>query len=386
MVQEHLTYKQMTNLGCFYTPTKFVDVLAEMIKKNIEEYQNYILIDTSCGYGSFFKDGQLENDRIILADIDEKALKIAKKNIKKKESAIHLKATYINANGLKNVSREKYSLKKDDKIVIIGNPPYNDITSRVKNEIKVLEPCEIDTDIKTRDLGISFLLSFNRLQADYIAMLHPLSYMIKETNYRLLKPFYDNYSIVDSLIINSQEFNLTSRSMGFPIVIILYKRDSLGISYNRIMQRDWKTIDGKSFNLNIKSIKHFITKYPSKYKVWDKKQPLFWTMRDINALKRSQTFVNEYSYNTIIVDKNRLEYYCYVDIFKDFTSHIPYYFGNCDVFIDEIEFEKAKNDFVLKSIEKHPSLQEFFPNMKRKYDINVIEDYFKKLLGKNYIY
>jgi len=48
-------------------------------------------------------------------------------------------------------------------------------------------------------------------------------------------------------------------------------------------------------------------------------------MRDINALKRNKTFLKEYQNNAIIVDKNKLDYYVYVDSFKQWSNEIPYF-------------------------------------------------------------
>ena len=80
-------------------------------------------------------------------------------------------------------------------------------------------------------------------------------------------------------------------------------------------------------------------------------------MRDINALNRSRTFVEEWSENSIIIDKNKFAYYCYVDVFKEYIGRLPYYYGNCDVFINNNDFIKIKDVFITKSIEKHPWLK-----------------------------
>ena len=69
-------------------------------------------------------------------------------------------------------------------------------------------------------------------------------------------------------------------------------------------------------------------------------------MRDINALKRNQTFVKNFGFNTIVIDKNKLDYYVYVDVFKRFADKVPYYFGNCDVLIDDSLFQKYKKYFL----------------------------------------
>src|SRR3989344_5858437 len=69
-------------------------------------------------------------------------------------------------------------------IIAIGNPPYNDTTSIIRNSIKDTSiQDKIDADIKTRDLGMSFLLSYDKLKADYVCVLHPLSYLIKKAKH-----------------------------------------------------------------------------------------------------------------------------------------------------------------------------------------------------------
>lgn len=368
MVQQHLTYKEMTNYGCFYTPQKFVDKLIDMIKQNIENYQDFIYLDSSCGYGSFLK--SLYPLKTVGCDIDKEAIKIAKQNFRN--------CDYYVLNTLHNFSRESIGMSNESKLIVIGNPPYNDTTSKVKNDIKKDNPCEIDADIKTRDLGISFILSYNKLNPDYVAILHPLSYMIKKANYDLLKPFYNNYELIDHCIINSQEFSMTSKTKGFPIIIALYKKSCEGIKYEEILNYSFKTIGGQYFSLKHDYIKNYITKYPSKYKLYKDGDVLFFTMRDINALNRSRTFIQENTDNAIVVDKNKFEYYCYVDVFKDYINKLPYYLGNCDVFINNAEFQKIKDIFVSKSVEKHPWLKNkisYTPNN----NFALIDNYFQKL-------
>ena len=369
MVQKHLTYQEMTNYGCFYTPQKFVDNLIDKIKNNVVDYKKFTFIDSSCGYGTFLK--SLVGLKTIGCDIDEKAVEIA--SLKDKQTQ------YYCLNALSNFTRKAIFTKEEDKIIIIGNPPYNDTTSKVKQDLKSEKPCEIDKDLKTRDLGISFMLSYNKLRADYVAILHPLSYMIKKANYELLKPFYNNYTLVDHSIINSQEFSMTSKTKGFPIIIALYKRDEKGLSYSEIEGLIFKTIDNKTFKFKHDSIKNYISKYPSKLKKYNNEDILFFTMRDINALNRSRTFIQEYGANSIIVDRRKISYYCYVDVFKRYIAQLPYYYGNFDVFIDNNEFQKIKDVFITNSIERHPWLKE--KNIVYSYDNNyeLIDNYFKNL-------
>lgn len=379
MDQKHLTYKEVTNFGCFYTPIYFVNALFSMLENEVIDFKEYIIIDSSCGYGSFYDyKYKTAPKRLIGGDIDAAALKTATEKYKDVE--------YFKVNALKNISRLNYKISDKDKLIIVGNPPYNDITSKVKKNIKQGYLCDIDQDIKTRDLGISFMLGYNKLNADYVCILHPLSYLIKKANFELLKPFFNKYYLVDSIIVNSQDFTETSKGTGFPIILALYKRDATGSNYENIMHNIYKTIDGKTFNLKFDTISKYIKKYPNKFAQYDGNAPLFWTMRDINALKRSRTFVQNYCYNTIIVDMNKIEYYCYVDIFRDYIKHIPYYFGNCEVMIDNKEFLNIKDAFVAKSIDKNPFISKYFKKANYIKNETAIERYFKNLLGENYVH
>ena len=134
--------------------------------------------------------------------MDKKAIEVAKKHTKN--------CKFFNHNSLKDVGRNQYELNEKDKLIIVGNPPYNDTTSIVRKKMKT-EICTPDSDLKHRDIGISFLRSYNKLNPDYICVLHPLSYLIKETNFKSLKDFKDNYKLIDGVIIGSFEFELTSK-------------------------------------------------------------------------------------------------------------------------------------------------------------------------------
>ncbi len=371
MVQKHLTYQEMTDYGCFYTPQRFIDNLIQKIKNNIPSYRDFVFLDSSSGYGSFLL--SLKGLKTIGCDIDEKAIEIANSTDKQSK--------YFHLNTLFGFSRNSIEMTDSDNLIIIGNPPYNDTTSRVKQDLKSESPCEIDPDLKTRDLGISFMLSYNKLKADYVAVLHPLSYMIKKANFTLLKPFYDNYTLIDHSIISSQEFSMTSKTKGFPIIIALYKRDGKGMSFEEVENLEFQTIDNKTFKLKKDSIKNYISKYPSKHKQPTEQDILFFTMRDINALNRSRTFIQDFGENSIVIDKRKFAYYCYVDVFKGYIHKLPYYYGNTDVFIDNQEFLKIKDVFITNSVERHPWLAG--KNIEFNYNNNyaLIDAYFEKLFN-----
>ena len=205
MSQNHLNKTQKINLGSFYTPDYIVEIVYKMFFNFFQKNKKYnlndfVLLDSSCGYGNFLKIPtkykNLNFSKKIGIDIDNEALEIAKNNFKDYKSP----PLFLNKNSLINISRKNFNINENDKLIIIGNPPYNDKTSIVQNRIKNKDYL-VDSSLKCRDLGMSFLLSFDKLKADYIYILHPLSYLIKETNFKALKRFFENYKLKNSIII-----------------------------------------------------------------------------------------------------------------------------------------------------------------------------------------
>ncbi len=374
--QKHLNYKETINLGSYYTPRLIVDLTYSILKKNIDNTKDFVILDSSCGYGSFLTKNKIAK-RLVGADVDRSAISEARKKISNVE--------FICQNSLSNVSRQNLSIKNEEKIIVLGNPPYNDTTSIIRNSVKDASiQSEIDLDIKTRDLGMSFLLSYNKLSADYVCVLHPLSYLIKKANFNLLSKFSQNYKLIDGVIISSHEFSDTSRGMAFPILIALYKRDKNGMSYNYIQNYNFKMRGDGIFRLSdFDTIANYVQKYPNKKYLNKDDQPVakFWTLRDINALKRNRTFIDSDSYNTVHILMEKLPYYCYIDVFKQYIDKMPYFIGNCDVIIDNEKFEEIKECFISYSVNTNPILKNKFkfreiPNAKMK-----IDAYFKRLLG-----
>ena len=377
MSQEHLEYKDRVNLGSYYTPPKIVEMAWELIKSYIDSETT--IIDSACGYGDFLKNyGQ---SLTIGCDVDEDAIDIAIKNTDK--------VKYYRTNSLSNVSREKFGIPQQTKrLIVVGNPPYNDKTSLIRKKIKRVD-FDVDRDIASRDLGISFLRSYNKLEADFVCILHPLSYLIKQTNFKQLKEFTANYKLVDGILISSGEFPESAKHTPFPIIIGFYQRDNKGMEYDYIRSFPFRIVDGTRFCLSdFDYITSYIRKYPSK-----KHQPLsddslfFWTMRDINALKRNRTFVKNYSNNTIVLDKRKLDYYAYVDVFKRNLYRLPFYFGNCDVPIDDKLFKQSKHSFISDTIRNHPFLEKHFqiePIEKEQVEVK-LDMYFNLLLGKYHV-
>jgi len=373
--QDHLNFSDTINYGSYYTPPNIVDFVYNLLQKNIPDLNEYTIVDTSCGYGSF-----LRLPQSLGADLDSTALKEATSQVPSAKLFLH--------NSLAGVNRAQYDLDNNAKLIIVGNPPYNDRTSLIRHDLKK-SVCDVDNDLQHRDLGISFLLSYNKLKADYICVLHPLSYLIKKANFESLGPFRYNYQIKDGIVISSGEFFATSKATRFPILVGLYQRTPEGMTHNFIRRYPFKTKEGPELRLDyFDEFGWFTTKYPNQKSLGlDKTVAFFWTMRDINALKRSRTFVEkEVPNSSIRVPVERLPYYCYADVFKDYLRHIPYYFGNCDILLDHDEFEKIKDAFVVTSLEKYHFLRHLLPirsNQVKNY-APVITSYFDNLLGEHY--
>lgn len=369
--QAHLDRIQTINQGSFYTPDSITRLVYQMLLNAKIDIKDYVLLDSSCGYGSFLEIPQSFPNRqfaqIIGADIDKQALQKAQKIFKDYAIA----PLFLHTNSLQNVSREKFNILESSKLIIVGNPPYNDKTSIVQNCLKNVDSTPVDSQLKARDIGISFLRSFDILKADYICVLHPLSYLIKESNFKSLKNFTKHYRLLDSTIISSQIF--CPKSLGFfPIVIALYERDNQGMDFDFICNFSFKTREGKSFRLNdFDFIAQYIDKYPNKKRVDSKhKVAMFYTLRDINALRRSKTFISKNTANAVYVTQDKYSLYCYVDVFKQIIKHIPYYLGNCDVLIDFKKFQALESAFI-KASENNILSED-------------IMQYFKDLLGEHY--
>ena len=374
--QKHLNYINTVNLGSYYTPEIIVNLAYFILQKNVPNIKDFTILDSSCGYGSFLTKKNIAK-KLIGVDIDEKAIFDAKK--------INHDVNFTCQNSLMDVCRKNLAINNDEKLIAVGNPPYNDITSIIRNSIKdATIQDKIDSDIKTRDLGMSFLLSYDKLQADYICVLHPLSYLIKKANFALLSKFAKNYKLIDGVIISSHEFSDTSRGMAFPILIAFYKRDQDGMTYDYIQDYQFKVKDGDLFRLkDFDTIVNYVQKYPNKKYLNKNDKPVakFWTLRDINALKRNRTFIDSDTYNTVYVLMEKLPYYCYIDVFKQYADKMPYFIGNCDVIIDNEKFNKIKECFIAQSVHTNSILKNKFkfreiPNAKLK-----IDNYFKELLG-----
>lgn len=314
----HLSKEDIIKNGSIFTPEHIVLKAKEIISPFIDE--NTTIIDFGAGYGAFIKEFcDLTFKNIIATEVDDFSYK-------------YLKNTFTNTNidvryenSLRNINREKYS---DTKIVVIGNPPYNDITSQYKKGQKGHE--EMDEIVYARDLGISFLKMYSVIKSDYICVLHPLSYLIKKSNFNSLNFFKDNYKLQRGIIFSSKLFETINKSnIEFPVIIAFYKKCNSGMNYEYIKDFNFEILNSRStFKLNnFKTIDGIIEKYPTKNKSNVDLQ--FYTIRDINALKRNKTFLTGFCSNGIKIGPENIYLYSWLDFFKqNFKPKDYYLYGN----------------------------------------------------------
>ena len=375
--QNHLSETERVHLGAYYTEDEYVSKAWNMLESNYA-LDGTTILDSACGYGGFIRNEP--NNRGY--DIDPVAIRHAR--------AAKPKALFRRLNSLENVGRESFAIPEDKRLVVVGNPPFNDRTSLIRRGIKRNQSeMKIDEDLRSRDLGISFLRSFDKLEADAVCVLHPLSYLVKPTNFSALKNFSENYSLAEAHIINSSVFGDNSRTTPFPISIALYLRSETGMTYSDVARHSFRINDRLSFRIkDFRYVDDLIDKYPRKPKDDDLDGIMFWTLRDINALRRNRTFVTGKSPNAVFISKSQLDHYIYVDVFKQFIHRVPFYLGNSNVMIDEALFRKLKKFFVHDSARRHPHLCKYVDSADDVKDHEAtenIERYFKSLLGKHYL-
>lgn len=347
----HLDRKGIIESGSFYTPRVLVEEVERMIKPYICDHnRETVIFDSSAGGGAF---SIVMNDNFRFADND-------------KASCDHLAAfsdpsCVFHTNSLQDVCREKFNISEDAYLVQVGNPPYNDTTSAYKNGEKGKNLC--DPDLFDRDLGVSFMKSYDKMRSDLVCVLHPLAYLIKKTNFRRLRNFAANYQLRDSVVFSSKLFKGTGNAK-FPIVIALYERAEEGMDHEFIERfpfRIWGQ-DQKKFCLNnFQTTDGYISKYPPR-KNDIKTSPIglyYYTFRDINSVKRSASFQTESHYNAIVVTPENLFHYAYLFAFKSlFKPKDIWLYGNLSPLMNQDYIEKNQDRLVHYAMAKHPAFKE----------------------------
>ena len=323
---------QNTRQGRYYTPQILVDLCYGLLEPQMT--QQTILLDNSAGYGSFIK--QELQAHTIAADLNPDAVQ----TLAHRHHACRL---ILKDNALVSVARQKYGLSAQDRLIIIGNPPYNDRTSKNKRAQKVRQTFIMDADIQRRDLGMSFLLSYAKLKAQFVCVLHPLSYLIKPTNFKRLAAFYTQYHLVASTIFSSHRFNGTQNTP-FPIVAALYQRGR-GMAYAEVANHRFKVL-GENYSFKLSALETsdgYIRKYPPR-QTDIKKSDIglyFYNFRDANSLFTSANFTEKEDFQKhITVHKQNLYQYAYLNCYKRYFPRY-YVFGNVSPLVERHYLESS---------------------------------------------
>ena len=113
MAQVHLEYKDRVNLGSYYTPPSIVDIAWDMIAPYITS--DTTVLDSAFGYGDFLR--YCGQSQTIGADLDKDAINTARQSNDNRK--------FIRTNSLSKVSRSKFRIPPQSKLIIVGNPHTN---------------------------------------------------------------------------------------------------------------------------------------------------------------------------------------------------------------------------------------------------------------------
>jgi len=346
----HLLKERQIQLGSYYTPERLVRRVYEFIEPYIEKNKkNVIIFDNAAGCGAFIIGMKAHDYRA--ADYDLEAYSFLKENLDDKR-------VFYN-NSLVDISREKYNIPRNSFLIQIGNPPYNDTTSEFKNGQKGKNVC--DDDLADRDSGVSFLKSYNKLKADVVCVLHPLSYLIKEANFKRLKEFRENYVLRRAVVFPSSLFSGTG-TIKFPIIIALYEINSKGITYDFIKNFEFSVLDSdKSFKLsNYETTDGYIHKYPpgkSDVRVSDI-DLYYYTFRDLNSLRKNTSFLNKIIPNGIVVSLDNFYKYSYLYAIKTlFKTDDIWMYGNLSPLVKRGLVEKNRKLFAAYALKTNPIIK-----------------------------
>lgn len=359
---EHLAKPNKIQMGGYYTPRELVDKVYDFIQPYLIRYKKKLIIfDNAGGCGAFLSGIQKYEYRI--ADYDSMACQYLKRNFDNDK--------IFCSNSLLDVNRLKYLIPSSSILIMIGNPPYNDTTSEFRNGEKGINLC--DDDLTDRDTGISFLKSYDKLKADIVCVLHPLSYLIKEANFKRLRSFKENYHLIKGEIFSSSLFEGTG-SAKFPILIALYERNTSGMTFEHIYNFKFDVLAGNNkFTLSkYKTTDGYINKYPPR-KNDMQESPIglyYYTFRDINSLKKNTSFMTIKHYNGIVVTLENFYKYAYLYSFKNlFNPENAWLYGNISPLGNSEEIEKDKELYILYAVKKHPIIGNMANNILRLYGI-----------------
>jgi len=362
---KHLTKNERIQLGSYYTPKELVHRVYNFINPYLENKKKELIVfDSAGGCGAFLFDIKHYNYRIADRDLD--ACKFLKQHYDQQK--------VFHTNSLIGVNRHKYFISPSAFLIMIGNPPYNDTTSEFKNGEKGQNIC--DEDLYDRDLGISFLKSYHKFNADVVCVLHPLSYLIKEANFKRLRDFKDNYKLIKGEIFSSALFHGTGTGK-FPILVSLYEKNADGMTFEDIRNFRFNILDSdKTFVLsNFKPTDGYINKYPPRKNDVQKSSIglYYYSFRDFNSLKKNTSFFTKEHPNGIVVTLENFYKYSYLYSLKIlFNFEDAWLYGNLSPLIHIEDVEQNKKLYVSYAIKTNKVLKNMRNSILKK-----ITEYYK---------
>lgn len=189
-----------TVFGKYYSPKGATDLVAGYIQPLLQP--DTLLLDLCVGGGAF---AQGDPTRFYGADIDAVAVQILR----------HMGWEHIQClDALNQINLEAYGIPKDHRdVIIVGNPPYNDRTSINKRGSKGQSVSLVDPRVKATDVGISFMRAYFLLQPRAVAVLHPMTYLLKPSLFKKIANL--GYRLEQYTIFSSRAFS-THGSNPFP--------------------------------------------------------------------------------------------------------------------------------------------------------------------------
>lgn len=143
----------------------------KLVYKNLEETRKICILDLCAGSGcigiSLAKN--LDNANIVLSDIQEKALEVAKKNVQQNE--LENKIKIVKSNLFENLPQNTYN-------IIVSNPPYieTDIMQELSKEVRKEPKIALDG-------GKDGLFFYNKILEEAYKYLKKNGYVVLEIGY-----------------------------------------------------------------------------------------------------------------------------------------------------------------------------------------------------------
>jgi hypothetical protein len=334
----YLPSPRRVSMGQYHTPANLSKMAEDVVRPLLDSMPEACVFDPAVGMGALLQ--PFKGHRLVGWDIDQTAVLIMKE----------MGFTNVgHGNSLVNVSRKTFGIGDDEKLIIVGNPPYNDGSSQHKRQLKTSTPntaAICDADIQARDVGMSFMLAAAKLDPEAICLIHPASYLIKESNFKLLHQFSAKYRLEMGLLCSSEEFGL--RGTPFPVVVALYKSGKM--DYAHIEQFEFEVYrntggvlldSGDRLKLaNLETTKGFIRNLPPKAGIATISDLGIYqfNFRDANYVITSATLTTKPSASTIPVQFSELGKYAYLNCFRRYFGK-DFVFGNLNPLVRKHDFQ-----------------------------------------------